>query len=83
MAKGKNQFVVPTKGGWGVKGEGNRSLRLGAYFFPIKPRIPQNCGIHSWWAFFLLFSHKKVRKRFKVNEDFVAEPLTFEFGFLP
>ena len=68
MAKGKNQYVVPTKGGWGVKGEGNRSLRLGAYFFPIKPRSR---------------SEAKVRKRFKVNEYFVAEPLTFEFGFLP
>jgi hypothetical protein len=26
MAKGKNQYVVPTQGGWGVKGEGNRKL---------------------------------------------------------
>jgi len=25
MAKGKNQYVVPTQGGWGVKGEGNIS----------------------------------------------------------
>jgi hypothetical protein len=45
--------------------------------------LRQICVFHSWWAFCLLFSHKKVRKRFKVNEDFVAEPLTFEFGFLP
>ncbi len=26
MAKGKNQYVVPTQGGWGVKGEGNSKL---------------------------------------------------------
>ena len=26
MAKGKNQYVVPTKDGWGVKGEGNSKL---------------------------------------------------------
>ena len=23
MAKGKNQYIVPTQGDWGVKGEGN------------------------------------------------------------
>ena len=26
MAKGKNQYVLPTQGGWGVKGEGNSKL---------------------------------------------------------
>jgi hypothetical protein len=26
MAKGKNQHVIPTEGGWGVKGEGNSKL---------------------------------------------------------
>jgi hypothetical protein len=26
MAKGKNQYVVPNKGGWGVKGQGNSKL---------------------------------------------------------
>lgn len=26
MSKGKNQYVVPNKGGWGVKGEGNSKL---------------------------------------------------------
>jgi len=26
MAKGKNQYVMPIKGGWGVKGEGNSKL---------------------------------------------------------
>lgn len=26
MAKGKNQYVVPTKDGWGVRGEGNKKL---------------------------------------------------------
>lgn len=26
MAKGKNQYIVPTQGGWGVKGEGNSKL---------------------------------------------------------
>ncbi len=26
MPKGKNQYIVPTKGGWGVKGEGNSKL---------------------------------------------------------
>ena len=26
MAKGKNQYVVPTKDGWGVKGQGNSKL---------------------------------------------------------
>jgi len=28
MAKGKNQYVVPTKDGWGVRGEGNSKLTL-------------------------------------------------------
>lgn len=28
MAKGKNQYVVPTTGGWGVKGEGNSKLTV-------------------------------------------------------
>jgi Uncharacterized protein conserved in bacteria (DUF2188) len=28
MAKGKNQYVVPTKDGWGVKGEGNSKLTV-------------------------------------------------------
>ncbi|MBU3660367.1 MAG: DUF2188 domain-containing protein [Flavobacteriales bacterium] len=28
MAKGKNQYVVPTKNGWGVKGEGNSKLTV-------------------------------------------------------
>ncbi len=28
MAKGKNQYVVPTQGGWGVKGEGNSKLTV-------------------------------------------------------
>ncbi len=28
MAKGKNQYVVPTKEGWGVKGEGNNKLTV-------------------------------------------------------
>lgn len=28
MAKGKNQYVVPTKEGWGVKGEGNSKLTV-------------------------------------------------------
>ncbi len=28
MAKGKNQYVVPTKEGWGVKGEGNTKLTI-------------------------------------------------------
>ena len=28
MAKGKNQYVVPTQGGWGVKGEGNNKLTV-------------------------------------------------------
>ncbi len=31
MAKGKNQYVVPTKDGWGVKGEGNS--KVGKYFW--------------------------------------------------
>jgi len=26
MAKGKNQYVVPTENGWGVRGEGNSKL---------------------------------------------------------
>ncbi len=26
MAKGKNQYVVPTKDGWGVRGEGSSKL---------------------------------------------------------
>lgn len=26
MAKGKNQYIVPTKDGWGVKGQGNSKL---------------------------------------------------------
>lgn len=26
MSKGKNQYVVPTEDGWGVKGEGNSKL---------------------------------------------------------
>jgi len=26
MAKGKNQYVVPTKDGWGVRAEGSRKL---------------------------------------------------------
>ena len=26
MSKGKNQYIVPTKGGWGIKGEGNSKL---------------------------------------------------------
>lgn len=26
MSKGKNQYVVPTTDGWGVKGEGNSKL---------------------------------------------------------
>jgi len=33
---------------------------------------------HSWWAFCLLFSHKKVRKRLEVNESFDEKPNTFE-----
>lgn len=28
MAKGKNQYVVPTKDGWGIKGQGNSKLRV-------------------------------------------------------
>lgn len=28
MAKGKNQYVVPTNEGWGVKGEGNTKLTV-------------------------------------------------------
>lgn len=31
MAKGKNQYVVPTQGGWGVKGEGNSKLTAKTY----------------------------------------------------
>lgn len=31
MAKGKNQYVVPTKDGWGVKGEGNSKLTAKTY----------------------------------------------------
>ncbi len=26
MTKGKNQYIVPTKDGWGVKGQGNSKL---------------------------------------------------------
>jgi len=28
MSKGKNQFVVPTQGGWGVRGQGNSKLTV-------------------------------------------------------
>lgn len=28
MTKGKNQYVVPTKDGWGVKGQGNSKLTV-------------------------------------------------------
>ena len=28
MPKGKNQYVVPTKDGWGVRGEGNSKLTV-------------------------------------------------------
>jgi len=35
---------------------------------------------HSWWAFCLLFSHKKVRKRLVVNECFVVEPNIIEIN---
>ena len=28
MAKGKNQYVVPTECGWGVRGEGNSKLTV-------------------------------------------------------
>lgn len=28
MAKGKNQYVVPTKDGWGVRGEGSSKLTV-------------------------------------------------------
>ncbi|MGL4630792.1 MAG: DUF2188 domain-containing protein [Leadbetterella sp.] len=28
MAKGKNQYVVPTKDGWGVKGQGSTKLTV-------------------------------------------------------
>lgn len=28
MTKGKNQYVVPTKDGWGVKGKGNSKLTV-------------------------------------------------------
>ncbi|MEN9326206.1 MAG: hypothetical protein RI943_627 [Bacteroidota bacterium] len=26
MAKGKNQYIVPIQGGWGIHGEGNNKL---------------------------------------------------------
>ena len=28
MAKGKNQYVVPTEGGWGVRSEGSNKLTV-------------------------------------------------------
>ena len=28
MAKGRNQYVVPTKNGWGVRSEGSRKLTV-------------------------------------------------------
>ncbi len=28
MAKGKNQYVVPTRGGWGVRGEGSSKMTV-------------------------------------------------------
>lgn len=28
MSKGKNQYVVPTEKGWGVRGEGNEKLTV-------------------------------------------------------
>ncbi len=28
MAKGKNQYIVPTESGWGVRGEGNSKLTM-------------------------------------------------------
>ena len=28
MGNGKNQYVVPTEGGWGVRGEGNSKLTV-------------------------------------------------------
>ena len=28
MSKGKNQYVVPTKDGWGVKSEGSKRLTI-------------------------------------------------------
>ncbi len=28
MSKGKNQYVVPTQGGWGVRGQGNGKLTV-------------------------------------------------------
>jgi len=41
--------------------------------------VKTNFFFHSWWAFCLLFSHKKVGMRHGVKEDFVLEPNTFEF----
>jgi hypothetical protein len=28
MSKGKNQYVVPTQGGWGVRGQGSSKLTV-------------------------------------------------------
>ena len=46
MSKGKNQYVVPTEDGWGVKGEGNSKLtaktETKAEALKIGPNIAKN-----------------------------------------
>ena len=40
--------------------------------------VKTNFFFHSWWAFCLLFSHKKLGMRLEVNEKLVVKPKFIE-----
>ena len=69
MFKGKNQWVVPTNGGWGVRGEGNEKLTKVCKTQNEAIAIARKIAINQQSELTVLGANGKIRLKNTYGED--------------
>ena len=69
MAKGKNQYVVPTKDGWGVRSEGSGKLTVKTYTKAEALKIGTNIAKNQQSELTILGSNGKIQNKNSFGND--------------
>ena len=69
MSKGKDQFVVPTNGGWGVRGAGNEKLTKVCKTQKDAIEVAKNIAMNQQSELIVLETNGKIRLKNTYGND--------------
>lgn len=69
MSKGKDQFVVPTNGGWGVRGVGNDKLAKVCKTQKDAIEVAKNIAMNQQSELIVLGTNGKIRLKNTYGND--------------